>query len=221
MDSSLSCLSRHQIQSGAPCNLQGADNGPIVPKASRDEIGLVTGSRLDPPRMEEGTLRLRRPLRGGSSRFFPPEPMAPECEQTEKGIAGRGIRGTAPLNDLERDVLIRLLTLDHETKTLKISPLFDSRERAGFFHVSGILLSKLCCRLQRRDRQFHFQYRCRHFLPFGQSIPPPQISPVLEALGDLLEPRDRIPGLPDLDHGALRGGSNMINDDRRMADIRA
>ena len=67
----------------------GLTKGRSSPKR-RDSIGLVTGSRLDPPRIEEGTLWLRRPLRGGSSRFFPPEPMAPECERTEKGFAGTG-----------------------------------------------------------------------------------------------------------------------------------
>ena len=36
----------------------GADNGPIAPKACRDEIGLVPGRRLDRPLMEEGSINL-------------------------------------------------------------------------------------------------------------------------------------------------------------------
>jgi len=203
-------------KSGAPCNLRGADNGPIVPKASRDEIGLVTGSRLDPPRMEEGTLWLQRRLRGGSSRFFPPEPPAGSVNRPRKGSPERGIRGTALLNDLDRDVFGSAPDPRPRSKSIEnLAPIRFSRE-GRFSPVSGILLSKLCCPLKRSYRQFQFRYRCHHLPPFGQSIPHPRISPALEAPGDLPDPRDRIPGLPDLDQGALRGGSNMINDDRRM-----
>ncbi len=68
------------------------DKGQVtVPKAIRDKIGIVPGSRLDFTLMEDGSLKVRL-LSRGADRLFgrhhrPGQPTL-EIEQMEEGIAG-------------------------------------------------------------------------------------------------------------------------------------
>ena len=68
------------------------DKGQVtVPKAIRDKIGLVPGSRLDFTLMEDGSLKVRLLSRGTDGLFgllHRPGQPALEIEQMEEGIAG-------------------------------------------------------------------------------------------------------------------------------------
>ena len=67
------------------------DKGQVtVPKAIRDKIGIVPGSRLDFSLMEDGSIKVRLLSRGSAGLFGllrrPGQP-ALELEQMEDGIA--------------------------------------------------------------------------------------------------------------------------------------
>ena len=54
---------------------------------------------------------------------------------------------------LDTNVLVRLLTRDHEEQALRVKALFDSHEgEDGVFFVSDIVLAELCWILERSYR---------------------------------------------------------------------
>ncbi len=54
---------------------------------------------------------------------------------------------------LDTNVLVRLLTRDHEEQALRVKALFDSHEgEDGIFFVSDIVLAELCWTLERSYR---------------------------------------------------------------------
>ena len=67
------------------------DKGQVtVPKAIRDKVGIVPGSRLDFTLMEDGSLKVRLLSRGADGLFgllFRPGQAAQEIEQMDEGIA--------------------------------------------------------------------------------------------------------------------------------------
>jgi hypothetical protein len=84
--------------------------------------------------MEEGSLNLWLFFREaeGQSVYSGWSQWHLNAKGRRKGSPGRGIQGTASFERSPEECSDFNLTLNHEAKALKVSPLFDSRERAGF-----------------------------------------------------------------------------------------
>ena len=122
---------------------------------------------------------------------------------------------------LDTNVLVRLLTRDHEEQALRAKALFDSQEgEDGIFFVSDIVLAKLCWTLEGSYRHSRSEIDAAiSALSVNRSLSLESSRAVEEALGLF---RTVEAGFPDCLIAAkarLRGCSKTVTFDRRMADL--
>ena len=121
---------------------------------------------------------------------------------------------------LDTNVLVRLLTRDHEAQALRVKALFDSQGEDGIFFVSDIVLAELCWTLERSYRHSRSEIDAAiSALSVNRSLSLESSRAVEEALGLF---RTVEAGFPDCLIAAkarLRGCSKTVTFDRRMADL--